>query len=40
VYNHDRQAAEAKLGRQVIDTFEGKLEFNDYPDQYQAELRK
>lgn len=32
--------AEAKLARQVIDTFEGKLDLNDYPDQYQAELRK
>ncbi len=32
--------AEAKLARQVIDTFEGTLDLNDYPDQYQAELRK
>ncbi len=31
---------EAKLARQVIDTFEGRLDLQEYPDQYQAELRK
>jgi DNA end-binding protein Ku len=34
------KAQEAKLARQVIDTFESPLDLKDYKDEYQAELRR
>jgi DNA end-binding protein Ku len=32
--------AEAKLAKQVIDTFEGELNLADFKDEYQLELRR
>jgi DNA end-binding protein Ku len=34
------KAQEAKLARQVIETFESPLDLKDYKDEYQAELRR